>query len=91
MKLSKVGFIQIAEKAIKEGEGLSPHDIALQIYARVSDDKSDEIASLRKGKGFTQEHLALLLGVAQVQVSRWERGLHRPSEETMSKIREVTR
>lgn len=45
----------------------------------------------RKGKGFTQEHLALLLGVAQVQVSRWERGLHRPSEKTMSKIREVTR
>lgn len=47
------------------------------------------IKSLRKGKGYTQAHLAKLLGVARSTVSMWESSPQEPDNETLGKIADV--
>jgi len=42
--------------------------------------KPDEIASLRKQLGWTQEQMARELGTVLVTVNRWENGRTRPSK-----------
>lgn len=44
------------------------------------------IRSVRKRLGITQRELAVRLGVYPKTVSRWERGLRRPSEEQLERI-----
>lgn len=91
MKFQKSEFLAIAEQAICEGVGQPASEVALEIYLRVTGDHSGQISAARKAKGLSQAELGRLLGVDQVQVSRWERGLHRPSDDTLKKIQEVTR
>ena len=40
---------------------------------------SSVIAEFRKKKGMTQTALALAIGVNQKDISRWERGKHKPT------------
>jgi flagellar biosynthesis component FlhA len=49
----------------------------------------DRLAKARKEKGFTQEELALRLGVTPQAVSKWERGVGYPDLELLSYICEV--
>lgn len=39
----------------------------------------DEVSALRERLGVTQEELARLVGVSSMTVSRWERGVAKPS------------
>ena len=48
-----------------------------------------DIAARRKIKGLTQEQLAEKLGVDQALISRWERDIINPSEENLSKLKEI--
>ncbi len=47
------------------------------------------LARLRRENGFSQERLALLLGVTRQAVSKWECGMARPSVENLYRISEV--
>ncbi len=47
------------------------------------------LARLRRENGFSQERLALLLGVTRQVVSKWECGMARPSVENLYRISEV--
>ncbi|MCC8078247.1 MAG: helix-turn-helix domain-containing protein [Oscillospiraceae bacterium] len=47
------------------------------------------LARLRRENGFSQEQLALLLGVTRQAVSKWECGMARPSVENLYRISEV--
>lgn len=47
------------------------------------------IKDLRKEKGFTQAHLAKLLGVARSTVSMWESSPQEPDNDTLGKIADV--
>ena len=49
----------------------------------------DRLAKARKEKGFTQEELALRLGVTPQAVSKWERGTGYPDLEMLSYICEI--
>ena len=39
----------------------------------------ENIAAKRKERGWTQAHLAELVGVKQLHISRWETGKHLPT------------
>lgn len=50
---------------------------------------SDNIKSLRKSRGMTQEELAVRLNVVRQTVSKWEKGLSVPDAEMLQRIAEV--
>ena len=49
----------------------------------------DNIRTLRKEKGLSQEELAVKLNVVRQTVSKWEQGLSVPDAEMLIKIAEV--
>ena len=49
----------------------------------------DNLKTLRKNKGFSQEQLSLRLNVVRQTVSKWEKGLSVPDAEMLVKIAEV--
>lgn len=50
---------------------------------------SDNIKTLRKEKGLTQEEFAIRLNVVRQTVSKWEKGLSVPDAEMLQKMAEV--
>lgn len=50
---------------------------------------NENIRTLRKAKGFTQEDFAVRLNVVRQTVSKWERGLSVPDSEMLIKISEL--
>ncbi len=50
---------------------------------------SDNIKSLRKNKGYTQEELADRINVVRQTVSKWEKGLSVPDAEALQKLADV--
>lgn len=50
---------------------------------------ADKIRHCRVAKGWTQEHLARILGVSLNTVQRWEMGKTRPSPLAMEKLQSV--
>lgn len=51
--------------------------------SQVSRQIGANIRAARKAKGLTQGQLGRLIGTENFQVSRWERGEHRPTDESM--------
>lgn len=49
----------------------------------------ENIRSARRAAGLTQRELAQRLDVADLQVSRWERGAHRPKDDTLIALAEI--
>ena len=50
---------------------------------------SDNIKSLRKQKGYTQEELAARINVVRQTVSKWEKGLSVPDAEALQRLADV--
>lgn len=50
---------------------------------------NENIKSLRKTKGITQDELAIRLNVVRQTVSKWEKGLSVPDAEMLQRIAEV--
>lgn len=50
---------------------------------------SENLKTLRKDKGFSQEQLSLRLNVVRQTISKWEKGLSVPDAEMLVKISEV--
>ena len=50
---------------------------------------SDNLKSIRKAKGYTQEELAIKVNVVRQTVSKWEKGLSVPDADVLSHIAEV--
>ncbi len=50
---------------------------------------SENLKTMRKAKGFTQEELAIKLNVVRQTVSKWEKGLSVPDADVLSKIADV--
>ncbi len=50
---------------------------------------NENIRTLRKAKGFTQEELAARLNVVRQTISKWEKGLSVPDSEMLIKISEL--
>ena len=50
---------------------------------------NENMKTLRKNKGFTQDELANRLNVVRQTVSKWEKGLSVPDAEMLQKIAEV--
>ena len=50
---------------------------------------NENIKTLRKAKGLTQDELAIRLNVVRQPVSKWEKGLSVPDAEMLQKIAEV--
>ena len=48
-----------------------------------------ELLEMRKTLNLTQQQLAVKLGVAEVTVSRWERGQHRPSKLALKQLKRL--
>ena len=49
----------------------------------------DNLKTIRKAKGYTQEELAIKLNVVRQTVSKWEKGLSVPDADTLCKIADV--
>lgn len=49
----------------------------------------DNLRTIRKEKGFTQEELAIKINVVRQTVSKWEKGLSVPDVDTLNKIADV--
>ena len=49
----------------------------------------DILKTIRKEKGFTQEELAIKIGVVRQTVSKWEKGLSVPDADALSRIADV--
>ncbi len=50
---------------------------------------NENLKSIRKQKGFTQEDLAIKVNVVRQTVSKWEKGLSVPDAVTLQRIAEV--
>lgn len=50
---------------------------------------SDNIKSLRKQKGYTQEELAVRINVVRQTVSKWEKGFSVPDAEALQRLADV--
>ncbi len=50
---------------------------------------NDNIKTIRKNKGFTQEELAIRLSVTRQTISKWEKGLSVPDAALLEKMAEV--
>lgn len=55
------------------------------IYAMLN----ENLKSLRKSKGITQEELAVRLNVVRQTISKWEKGLTVPDADTLIRIAEI--
>jgi transcriptional regulator with XRE-family HTH domain len=53
---------------------------------KVEETFAERLTMLRKGRGWTQEDLALRLDVSPGSVGNWEMGPHQPHPKTLSKI-----
>ena len=49
----------------------------------------DNIKTLRKNKGLTQEELAIKLNVVRQTVSKWEKGFSVPDADMLQKIADI--
>lgn len=49
----------------------------------------ENISAERKRQGFSQDDIAVLIGVSRQAVSKWEKGLSSPSTENMIKLAEI--
>ena len=43
----------------------------------------ERLVCLRKEKGYNQNYIAVYMGVSQVSISNWERGLKEPSFQSL--------
>ncbi len=43
----------------------------------------DRLVGLRKQKGYNQNYIAIYMGVSQVSISNWERGLKEPNFQSL--------
>ena len=50
---------------------------------------SDNLKTMRKEKGFSQEQLATRLNVVRQTISKWEKGLSVPDAELLIQLAEV--
>lgn len=50
---------------------------------------SENLKTMRKAKGYTQEELAIKLNVVRQTISKWEKGLSVPDADVLSKIADV--
>ena len=50
---------------------------------------SENLKTLRKAKGYTQEEFAIKLNVVRQTVSKWEKGLSAPDADVLSKMADV--
>ena len=50
---------------------------------------SENLKTIRKAKGYTQEELAIKVNVVRQTVSKWEKGLSVPDSDVLSHIAEV--
>jgi transcriptional regulator with XRE-family HTH domain len=50
---------------------------------------SENLKTLRKQKGFTQEELAARLNIVRQTVSKWEKGLSVPDAELLTRLAEI--
>lgn len=50
---------------------------------------NENIKTLRKTKGFTQDELAIRLNVVRQTISKWEKGLSVPDAEMLKKMAEI--
>ncbi len=50
---------------------------------------NENLKTIRKSKGFTQEELAVKVNVVRQTVSKWEKGLSVPDADTLQRIAEV--
>lgn len=50
---------------------------------------ADNLRAARLSAGLTQRQLAEHLDVEQMQISKWERGIHRPSDENLAALTQV--
>ena len=50
---------------------------------------SEDLKTIRKEKGYTQEELAIKVNVVRQTVSKWEKGLSVPDADVLSHIAEV--
>lgn len=50
---------------------------------------SENLKTLRKAKGFSQEELAIRLNVARQTISKWEKGLSVPDADMLIRISEI--
>ena len=62
--------------------------IEARTQTEVGDMLSDNIRTLRKNRGFTQEDLANRLNVTRQTISKWEKGISVPDAEMLSKLAE---
>ena len=49
----------------------------------------DNLKTIRKAKGFTQEELAIKINVVRQTVSKWEKGLSVPDVDILNRIADV--
>lgn len=49
----------------------------------------ENLKTMRKAKGYTQEELAIKLNVVRQTVSKWEKGLSVPDADVLCKIADV--
>ena len=49
----------------------------------------ENISAERKRQGFSQDDIAVLIGVSRQAVYKWEKGLSSPSTENMIKLAEI--
>lgn len=50
---------------------------------------NENLKTVRKAKGYTQEELAIKLNVVRQTVSKWEKGLSVPDADVLSKIADI--
>ena len=50
---------------------------------------NENLKTMRKAKGYTQEELAIKLNVVRQTVSKWEKGLSVPGADVLSKIADI--
>lgn len=50
---------------------------------------NENLKTMRKAKGYTQEELAIKLNVVRQTVSKWEKGLSVPDVDVLSKIADI--
>ena len=50
---------------------------------------SEKIKTLRMANSLSQESIAMLLGVSRQSVSKWEKGLSKPSTENLMRLSEI--
>lgn len=49
----------------------------------------ENLKTIRKAKGYTQEELAIKIHVVRQTISKWEKGLSVPDADTLSKLADV--